>query len=76
MWLATATPQVQLQLRALTFGSVVDHLAAGDVDRILLPPVDAEAGTSAWRAWQQLGRAEALIESSLLDLDRSMREAA
>lgn len=76
MWLATSTPQVQLQLRALTFGSVVDHLAAEDVDRILLPPVDADAGTSAWRAWQQLGRAEALIESCLLDLDRSMREAA
>ncbi len=76
LWLATATPQVQLQLRALTFGSVVDHLAAEDVDRILLPPVEDDMADQVLDAWQRLGRAESLIASIAEDLEMSFADAS
>ncbi len=76
LWLATATPQVQLQLRALTFGSVVDHLAAQDVDRILVPPVEDDMADQVLDAWQRLGRAESLIASGVDDLEMSFADAS
>lgn len=65
LWLATATPQVQAQLKSLTFGSVVDHLAADDVASILLPPVADADGEAAEEAWLLLGSAEEDLQSAL-----------
>lgn len=61
LWLAVATPQVQLQLRALTFGSVVDHLAAEDVASVVLPPVRDELARRADKAWERVDLAEARL---------------
>jgi hypothetical protein len=74
LWLAIAAGQTQLQINALSFGSVVDHMNPWDVENLMLPPVGvdlvdeaegawqefAEAGTGLGRATQLLGRALAL----------------
>jgi hypothetical protein len=60
LWLAVATPQAQLQLKALSFGSVVDHMIANDVENIWLPPVPQPATAIAERAWADLVQARAL----------------
>lgn len=72
LWLATATPQVQLQLRALTFGSVVDHLAAEDVDGIVMPPVPDDLALRAEAAWRSFDEAETLMSHTVRELEGSL----
>jgi hypothetical protein len=54
LWLAVATPYAQVQIKALSFGSVVDHMNPWDVEDIWLPPVPAGAVATAWQAWAAL----------------------
>ena len=57
LWLAVATPHAQVQIKALSFGSVVDHMNPWDVEDIWLPPVSAGATASAEQAWAELVQA-------------------
>lgn len=72
LWLAVATPHAQVQIKALSFGSVVDHMNPWDVETIWLPPVPAGAVATAEQAWAKLvqarrvnGEAIALLEGLL-----------
>jgi hypothetical protein len=72
LWLAVATPHAQAQIKALSFGSVVDHMNPWDVEDIWLPPVPVGAIATAEQAWAELvqGRkvnedATALLEGIL-----------
>jgi hypothetical protein len=40
VWLGVATPQVQAQIEALSFGSVVDHMNPWDVEAVLVPAIE------------------------------------
>jgi hypothetical protein len=60
LWLAVATPQAQVQIKALSFGSVVDHMIASDVEGVWLPPVPPTAVAIAERAWADLVQARRL----------------
>jgi hypothetical protein len=40
VWLGVATPQVQAQIEALSFGSVVDHMNPWDVEAVLVGAVE------------------------------------
>lgn len=72
LWLATSTAQVQLQLKALTFGSVIDHLAAEDVDRIILPGIPDQLAERAEVAWRDFDEAEALSLIAARELENSL----
>lgn len=72
LWLATSTAQVQAQLRALTFGSVVDHLAAEDVEQILLPAVPSQLAERAAQAWEDFDEAELLGRRVREELEASL----
>jgi hypothetical protein len=72
LWLAVAIPHTQVQIKALSFGSVVDHMNPWDVEDIWLPPVPAGAVVAAKQAWAELvqarkvnGEAVALLEDLL-----------
>jgi len=43
LWLAARTWQVQVQIKALASGSVVDSTFPADMARVILPPTDALA---------------------------------
>jgi hypothetical protein len=43
-----------VQIKALSFGSVVDHMNPWDVEDIWLPPVPAGAVATARQAWAEL----------------------
>jgi hypothetical protein len=60
LWLAVATPQAQVQIKALSFGSVVDHMIASAVEGVWLPPVPPTAVAIAERAWADLVQARRL----------------
>ncbi len=54
LWLAIAAPQSQVQIKSLSFGSVIDHMNPWGVETLRVPAVDDEmAGTilSGWRSF-------------------------
>lgn len=72
LWLAIAAPESQVQIKSLSFGSVIDHMNPWDVTALRVPPVDDEmAGTvlSAWRSFADaaglLAQASDLIEQDI-----------
>jgi hypothetical protein len=81
LWLAVATPHAQLQIKALSFGSVVDHMNPWDVEDIWLPPVSSQAIATAKQAWAELvqarqlhGEATAMLEDLLSHADETAGE--
>lgn len=69
LWLAVASAEARLQINALSFGSVVDHMNPGDVENIWVSRVEAEDAASARDAWLrfshaaiEMGKAVALVE--------------
>ncbi len=57
LWLAVAARQTQLQINALSFGSVIDHMNPWDVEQILVPQVSDEHAHAAEAAWARFSAA-------------------
>lgn len=75
LWLALATEQVQRQIAALPYGSVIDHTGPDDVERQLwLPPVDAELGLRASAAWEKFADARALKQRAVDQIESMLEE--
>ncbi|TRV80388.1 hypothetical protein FKN01_06435 [Streptomyces sp. 130] len=75
IWASMASDIVQQQIAALACGSVVDALYEPDLERILIPPLDAVDAKAAQAAWDDLSAstkksAEAvkLVEATLQGL--------
>ncbi|MFB8782981.1 hypothetical protein VSS38_25115 [Streptomyces albogriseolus] len=75
IWAAMASDIVQQQIAALACGSVVDALYEPDLERVLIPPLDAVDAKTAQAAWDDLSAsakksAEAvkLVEATLQGL--------
>lgn len=73
LWLAVAAAQTRLQINALSFGSVVDHMNPWDVEDLMLPPVGDDLAEEAEHAWEDFAaagagfaRASQLLDSALL----------
>jgi hypothetical protein len=75
LWLAVATPHAQVQIKALSFGSVVDHMNPWDVEDIWLPPVSAEAVATAQQSWSELVQARKLNEEATALLEGLLSRA-
>jgi hypothetical protein len=75
LWLAVATPHAQVQIKALSFGSVVDHMNPWDVEDIWLPPVPAEAAAIAKQAWAELMQARKANEEAVALLEGLLNRA-
>ncbi len=65
IWLATATRQTRLQVNALSFGSVVDHMNPWDVENILVPPVPDDDAATAEDAWEHFSSAESDLHEAV-----------
>ncbi len=72
LWLAVAAAQTRLQINALSFGSVVDHMNPWDVEDLMLPPVGDDLAEEAEQAWEEFAtagagfaRASQLLDSAL-----------
>ena len=83
LWLAMACEPVQRQVAALPYGSVIDHTGPDDIEhQVWLPPVDAELGARARRAWDAFdeayelrSQAAEMIESLLGPVDSASVES-
>lgn len=72
IWASMASDIVQQQIAALACGSVVDALYESDLEKVLIPPLDAVDAKAAQNAWDDLSvsakkSAEAIgiVESTL-----------
>lgn len=57
VWLAVASSEARVQINALSFGSVVDHMNPGDVEGIWVPRVDPADAAEAHDAWVRFSHA-------------------
>jgi hypothetical protein len=76
LWLAVASPQVQAQIKTLSFGSVIDHMKAWDVDEVLLPLVDSVWARRVGEAWEKLAESNALLADARKTLEFALRDRA
>lgn len=76
LWLAVASPQAQAQIKAQSFGSVIDHMNPWDVEDVLLPVIDDSVARSAGQAWTRLAESNTLLGEVRDHLDRALRERA
>ncbi|UKA69186.1 hypothetical protein LFT44_21915 (plasmid) [Arthrobacter sp. FW306-05-C] len=76
LFLAFSTRQAQLQVRALSCGSVVDAVYSGDVENIILPQIPEESGRAAFEAWENLDRANALQAEAIQLIQTEIEQRA
>lgn len=72
LWLAVAAKQSQLQINALSFGSVIDELTAEAVESLILPPVDDDLAADAEQAWADFSIASSTLASSVERLEEAL----
>ncbi len=72
LYLAFAVPQVQVQVKACSCGSVVDAVNPADLNRVILPPVDESMGHAAWTCWQDFSVANTLEADAVRILESTM----
>ncbi|MHB8868395.1 MAG: restriction endonuclease subunit S domain-containing protein [Thermoleophilia bacterium] len=76
LYLALSVWQVQIQVRAIPCGSVVDELQPGDVGRVVLPPPDDRRGDIAAGAWRDLGLGALAEKRAIGYLEEELARAA
>ena len=57
LYLAFAAPQVQMQVKACSAGSVVDAVNPSDLGEVILPPLDNTRGDVATKCWDDFAEA-------------------
>lgn len=73
LWLAMASEQVQRQVAALPYGSVIDHTGPGDVEsEVWLPPPDDDLGRRARAAWEAFDAARRLKQDAIEAIEASL----
>jgi len=75
LWLAIAARQSRAQINALSFGSVVDQINPGDIEEIILPPIDGAAAEEAEDAWELSAEAGSAMSRaiSMLEIQLGVR---
>jgi hypothetical protein len=65
VWVAIATRQVEQQINALSFGSVVDHMNPWDVEAVQVPAVPDEDAAEAERAWHRFAEGAVAVSAAV-----------
>lgn len=74
VWLALADARVQAQIKALSFGSVVDQTNPQDVECVVVPPVPEELADQAEAAWSALDEASETEKNAIGRLNTAIQE--
>ncbi|GGV65505.1 hypothetical protein GCM10010277_72850 [Streptomyces longisporoflavus] len=65
VWLAIAARQTRIQINALSFGSVIDHLNPWDVEDIRIPRISEDLAKRAEDAWELFTRSRELMDEAV-----------
>jgi hypothetical protein len=78
-WLYSALSArlVQVQIKALSCGSVVDAVSPDDIRRVMLPPLDGgpDASDVQMLHWENLAKASALEDQAISLVERALDDA-
>lgn len=74
VWLGVASKQAQSQIKALSFGSVVDHMNPWDVEDVVVPKVNDSLASAAEEAWMKLGESTYLLGEGAALLQSMLEE--
>lgn len=72
LWLAASTWQVQVQIKSLASGSVVDSTYPADMERVIIPPALDVDGTAIEAAWAKFTQARHLKSQATQLIDDAM----
>ncbi|MGH3967627.1 MAG: hypothetical protein ACRDTV_05795 [Mycobacterium sp.] len=72
LWLAIAAGQTRIQINALSFGSVVDHMNPWDVEDLWIPTVDDDLVAEAEQAWRDFSVASSVLAASVASLEAAL----
>lgn len=72
LWLAIAGRQSRVQINALSFGSVIDHMNPDVVEEIILPRIDDTAAQEAEDAWQLFSEATCAMREAVSLLETEL----
>lgn len=72
LWLAIAAGQTRLQINALSFGSVVDHMNPWDVEDLWIPAVESDLVAEAEQAWREFSVASSTLAASVASLEAAL----
>jgi hypothetical protein len=74
VWLAIAAHQSRLQINALSFGSVIDHMNPWDVEDVIVPVVTEAMAQEAEAAWSVFSAASTSISAAVATLEAALRQ--
>lgn len=74
LFLCLASWQVQAQVKASAFGSVVDVVDPNGLSDVVLPNLDPQPGEAASRCWSDFATATALEDAAIEQLERAILE--
>lgn len=75
VWLAVSSAVSRLQINALSFGSVIDHMNPWDVEELLVPDVSDEQAAAAETAWEGFAQGSRLVAQAVEMLDLAINTA-
>ncbi|MFC9159504.1 hypothetical protein ACFTZ8_01480 [Streptomyces fungicidicus] len=76
VWLAVAARQTRMQINALSFGSVIDHLNPWDVEGIRVPNVPVALAERAECTWRLFARSRELMDEAVLMVESQLSEGS
>ena len=76
VWLGVAAHRTQVQIKALSFGSVVDHMNPWDVEEIILPPVSDSLAIQVETAWSDYADSVAKASDAVALVDNALAAIA
>ncbi|MDH6584661.1 hypothetical protein M2161_003767 [Streptomyces sp. SAI-133] len=76
VWLAIAARQSRIQINALSFGSVIDHLNPWDVEEIRVPQISEELAGRAESTWGLFARSRELMDEAVMTIESRLCEGA
>ena len=74
VWLGVVAARTQIQIKALSFGSVVDHMNPWDVEAVRVPAVLHRAATAVEEAWGKLSHSTVVIETANRMVDEALEQ--
>jgi hypothetical protein len=74
VWLAIAAHQSRLQINALSFGSVIDHMNPWDVEDVIVPVVSDAVAQEAEAAWSVFSAASTNVSAAVATLEAALRQ--
>ncbi|MFF6880200.1 hypothetical protein ACFY9S_33560 [Streptomyces sp. NPDC012474] len=76
VWLAIAARQTRMQINALSFGSVIDHLNPWDVEEIRVPQISEDLAKRAESTWELFARSRELMDEAVRMVESHLSRGA